>query len=417
MKYTAKIIPYGTPQKKVYLYYSHRGEVLRLPTDVVWRGNGVYDPSKYTKEEKDFIDDKFNVLESVITEYKKNSEERDYPPILHVKERFRLKSTKMEDVESMFETFMREDRRPKLKPQTLEYWDYTFKKYLFEFAKKYKVDFSVIDTNFINNYYDYLSKLGNSDNWNLEQIKKMRYFIRYFVGVGLIKNCKVNLEGRDGVKDWKRDKFRRKKHEFETVSNEELKFLVDKMYNFCDEPGSRGRYKKHRGIEKALDVFVFSCYTSLRYSDIIRVNRDVIKGDCIYMDTQKTGSPVQIDLNDITKYILEKRNYNLKLWKDRSGYTDTLKVMLKKYSEEMPSLGRVVTRYEYRNGVEVPITKKRYEWFGTHSGRRSFVTINYEKGIPLNILIDYTGHQGLNVISGYIQRRSSKVNVAALMEN
>lgn len=59
-------------------------------------------------------------------------------------------------------------------------------------------------------------------------------------------------------------------------------------------------------MERVRDVFLFCCFTSLRYSDVRNLKRSDIKPDHIEVTTVKTADSLIIELNDHSKAILEK---------------------------------------------------------------------------------------------------------------
>ena len=61
--------------------------------------------------------------------------------------------------------------------------------------------------------------------------------------------------------------------------------------------------------------------------------------------------------------------------------------------------------------------KNRYELFSSHSGRRSFITISYELGVPLNVIQLATGHKKLENLMGYITKNNNtSINIASMMD-
>ena len=54
------------------------------------------------------------------------------------------------------------------------------------------------------------------------------------------------------------------------------------------------------------DVFLFCCFTSLRYSDVRNLKRSDVKSDHIEVTTVKTADSLSIELNKYSKAILEK---------------------------------------------------------------------------------------------------------------
>lgn len=62
--------------------------------------------------------------------------------------------------------------------------------------------------------------------------------------------------------------------------------------------------KKH--LERIRDVFLFSCFTGLRQSDVYNLRRSDIKENHIEITTIKTANSLIIDLNNHNKAVLDK---------------------------------------------------------------------------------------------------------------
>ena len=58
--------------------------------------------------------------------------------------------------------------------------------------------------------------------------------------------------------------------------------------------------------DRVRDVFLFQCFTGLRYSDVFNLRRSDIKGDHIEVTTVKTSDSLIIELNNHSKAILDK---------------------------------------------------------------------------------------------------------------
>lgn len=63
----------------------------------------------------------------------------------------------------------------------------------------------------------------------------------------------------------------------------------------------------HKGyLDRVRDVFLFCCFTGIRYSDVYNLKRSDIKGNYIEIVTVKTMDTLIIELNDHSKSILQK---------------------------------------------------------------------------------------------------------------
>lgn len=93
--------------------------------------------------------------------------------------------------------------------------------------------------------------------------------------------------------------------------SEGIKYLTEDERNRIEE------LELYGPVEKARDMFIFSCYTGLAYSDLIKVSRRDIfmEGDdmCIVDKRQKTGAGYTIVLLPKAIEILKKYNFNINL--------------------------------------------------------------------------------------------------------
>lgn len=64
--------------------------------------------------------------------------------------------------------------------------------------------------------------------------------------------------------------------------------------------------KDKQYLERVRDVFLFCCFTSLRYSDVRNLKRSDVKSDHIEITTVKTADSLTIELNKYSKAILDK---------------------------------------------------------------------------------------------------------------
>jgi integrase len=63
---------------------------------------------------------------------------------------------------------------------------------------------------------------------------------------------------------------------------------------------------KDEKLEQTRDVFLFCCFTGLRYSDVAKLRRSDVKTDHITIVSQKTNDHLKIELNNHSKKILDK---------------------------------------------------------------------------------------------------------------
>lgn len=156
-------------------------------------------------------------------------------------------------------------------------------------------------------------------------------------------------------------------------------------------------------LERVRDVFVFCCFTGLRHSDVYNLKRSDIKSDSIEITTKKTADSLVIDLNDVSKQILEK--YKGFGFPDNKALPVISNQKMNEYLKElckMAGLNEEIRETVYRGSERIDTVYPKYELIGTHAGRRSFICNCLAQGIPVNVVMKWTGHSDYKVMKPYI---------------
>jgi integrase len=151
------------------------------------------------------------------------------------------------------------------------------------------------------------------------------------------------------------------------------------------------------------DLFVFSCMTGLRWSDLMSLNKKHIKkydqGIAIVKKSEKTKNNFNVFLNDVSLAILERYNYNLNRMTN-PAYNRELKKFLK-------STGLFNDSTDFKKEGR---TLQRWETISIHRGRDSFITILLSLNVPPNHIMQYTGHKQLRTLEGYVDKNTKVPN-------
>ena len=150
-------------------------------------------------------------------------------------------------------------------------------------------------------------------------------------------------------------------------------------------------------LDKVRDIFVFACFTGLRYSDYDKVKPHNINGEFLTVITQKTKAPVSIPI--IPNYsgkILMKYNNNLNV-KSIQRFNRHLKDAARE-----ANLNRVVTWIEYRGKSSNVINQPLYELVSSHMARKTFITHSLEKGMAPKDIMRITSHRSMVSFQRYI---------------
>ena len=167
------------------------------------------------------------------------------------------------------------------KPETLR----QLKGELGKFSRFFNSYIHRITPDTLKKYEQYCYSLGNKTNSVWKSMKFLRLILR-----------KAKLEKVIGENPF--DVYRMPKY-----TDPEKVYLTKDQVALIDN-FSEGVYKE------AGTWFVISCYTGLRFSDMVSFSKKKIRDGRLIIYTSKTGTPVSIKLNDKLKSLFERINYS-----------------------------------------------------------------------------------------------------------
>lgn len=153
-------------------------------------------------------------------------------------------------------------------------------------------------------------------------------------------------------------------------------------------------FSNNRSLDRVRDFFLFSCYTSLRYSDAYELKKDDILvlesgTKLISIEMEKTKEAVQIPIVPDAERIIEK-------YKD-----DAARVIhgfiLPRYSNQK------LNNYLKQIGVMANLTKE----LSHHVARHTFATVALNNGIPIEAVQKILGHNNLRTTQVYAKMMTS----------
>ena len=168
--------------------------------------------------------------------------------------------------------------------------------------------------------------------------------------------------------------------------------------------------KKHKfkegqnHLEQVCDVLLFCCFTGLRYSDAYKLTRSDIKNDKINIVTQKTSDGLIIELNNNSKEILDKYK-NIEFPNNKALPV----ISNQKMNEYLKTLGQECELCEpqrivyFKGNERVEEVYPKWALLTTHCGRRTFVVTALQLGIPVEVVMKWTGHSNYEAMKPYIK--------------
>ncbi|MGM9735257.1 MAG: tyrosine-type recombinase/integrase [Candidatus Cryptobacteroides sp.] len=156
-------------------------------------------------------------------------------------------------------------------------------------------------------------------------------------------------------------------------------------------------------LSVARDLFCFCCATSLRYSDMVALKVSDIVDDSLKVVTKKTDTPLVIELNDISRTILNRyRKWNLP---DSRALPFMRLSRLNRLIRKVGcicSIDSPVTKSYYIKGMRNDVTLPKWRFLSSHCGRRTFICYALSRGIPPQIVMKWTGHADYKAMQPYI---------------
>lgn len=159
---------------------------------------------------------------------------------------------------------------------------------------------------------------------------------------------------------------------------------------------------KRPSIDRTRDMFLFCCYTGLRFSDVYKLEWKDIADGCIDVVTQKTNQHIRIPMNKTIQKIVEK-------YSDDEQKRVFPSISNQKYNDQLKELGKLagfneewVKVNQYGNTFKKEKSPK-YEFMSSHVARRTFVTYALRSGWQPEVIRAITGHTTSKMMMNYVK--------------
>ena len=358
-----------------------------------WDGNRIKGKSLEVSEDNQRLQDLENIIYEIEREALRN---KKIHSIDIVEQKFRIqldiKSHKSEFT-ALYEIFI--DAAVATKAEaTIKAYKTTYNR-LTDFSKSKQVDLSFenINTNFYNKFVNYLiSDRGQLNNSVGKYIKNLKTFLNYVKNNELVKT-NFNLNG-----------FKILKNDIDIIalSQEELW----QMYYVKDLPQS---------LEYVKDYFCFECFTGLRFSDISKLETNNIKGDFIELRTQKTRELLYIPLNSFAKEIIEKYQGKFETRPIPPTFSNQKSNEYIKDVAELAGIRENMIIEKFSGAKCITIRKQKCDLISTHTGRKTFITLSHERGMPIEMIMKITGIKKWETLKKYL-KISEKAKLSQMNE-
>lgn len=265
-------------------------------------------------------------------------------------------------------------------PATFEKFS-ALRNHLLDFDKK--LSFEKFDEEGIANLVDFLGKKGMKNSTINKQLGFLRWFLRWCYEKGYHHN-----------------------HTFEYFkpklknAPKQVIFLTEKE---LEQLETLAIPQKYASLGVVRDVFLFCCYTGLRYSDVYNLTWEDIHHGKIEIVTIKTADRIQIEFNRKSQAIIDK--YTDVHLPNKKVFPVISNQKMNKYLHELCKLAKIDTLIKsthYEGNKRIDDVQPKYELVGTHCGRRTFICMALSKGIPPTVVMKWTGHSDYKAMKPYI---------------
>ncbi len=256
------------------------------------------------------------------------------------------------------------------------------RKHLEKFDKE--LTFEALDEPKLTSYVNFLKDVeGLRNTSTMKQIAYLKWFLRWSFKKGYNQNMAY---------DSFKPKLKNTPKKVIFLTWEELNRLKD--YKI---PPTK------QYLERVRDVFLFCCFSGLRYSDVYNLKRSDIKPDHIEVTTVKTADSLIIELNNHSKAILDK--YKGVHFEDHKALPVISNQKMNDYLKELGELAEIndpVRETYYKGNERIDTVTPKYALLGTHAGRRTFICNALALGIPAQVVMKWTGHSDYKAMKPYI---------------
>ena len=252
-------------------------------------------------------------------------------------------------------------------------------------------------------FVNYLLEVKELRNSTIEKyISRLRYFIRW-----------AGKKGYTSLKADFKPRLQKTKKPIVFLEWDDLMKLlnfefpaVGTVLDLEDVHGNQ--YKKRVSLEKETmervrDAFCFSCFTSLRYSDLKRLKRTNVFTKYIQLTTKKDTDAVKIELNKYSKAILDK--YRGMVFPNNQPLPVISEQRMNEHLKEIGEICQFIDPVHvtyFRGSERVDEVYAKWELMTTHVGRKTFICNSLMLGIPPQIVMKWTGHSDYAAMKPYI---------------
>jgi site-specific recombinase XerD len=352
-------------------------------------------------------------------------------------------------LEQYFQEFIKLGIESKLEKSTIAVYNYTWKKWV-----KYQTNqnriflYNEITFKVLDNFRIFILNSGFKNNTIGKYIKTMKAFLTHL----------LEREELDIPISFKKVVVDKEEPEFEILNQDELEIIKAECFfsrKYTNKP------KVHNLSEREImigQIMIFLCHTGLSFVDFdnfkikhlyfliegknekqlyIKIVRQKLKNTvtckiplfdvtidliinqlgcpvAMYEHNPEEPTPLSVKVSLLNKFINNftkngKLSYESRIFDKVSSqrFNKEIKDLLKKLK-----IDSMVNEVQTVGGIIKQKVVPKYEKISAHTGRRTFITLSLQNGVPIHILQEQTGHRKIQTLLRYYKSSLGAIHSA-----
>jgi site-specific recombinase XerD len=382
-----------TSKLPVFLHFWHNGQLLRIFTGEHADPDGRDPVSERIKPGVNGAEDINMLLESMESEVlslvRQYKTARKQVNIKYLKGNLTFLNEKEKDFFSIWDEFIRTGADEKKWGQGMVRRLEILKMHLKNININYRIAFNRINEKFYRAFLEYHTNQRFNINYAARNLELFRWFMNWASGKGYTNNLIYR-------------KFRTPS----TVKRTSYEDL------YLTESELTGLYLVETDksiLQTVRDMFCFACFTGLRYSDLVKLEKTNFIDNNLVIVRTKPASRIEIPLTNIARIIIDKYLSN-------PGKKLFPLIHIQKFNIHLKELGRIA-------GISSPVAPnikrpqedsgrimRKWEVLSSLFARRTFINLGVARGISIETMCELTGNLAGTIMPFYKARKITKEN-------
>lgn len=148
---------------------------------------------------------------------------------------------------------------------------------------------------------------------------------------------------------------------------------------------------------RARDLFLFCCFSGLRYSDTQKINPENIREGYIFFTSVKTKQPQATPITPQALKILKQYDFKLPRM-TLPTYNNHLKKL-----GEAANINQETTQVTFVGSKRMEETKPKFKFFSSHLAKRTYISIFFRSGGRIETIMQTTGNKDRKTMKHYLE--------------